>query len=111
VDDGADGAVIVRLSGEADITTAPALAEALGSRAAENTALLVVDASGLSFIDSAAIHVLVVAHHRLHSAGRRLALVSPVPAVMRVLQLTGLDRVIAVYSCLSDAAEGQRRRP
>lgn len=63
-----------------------------------------VEASSLTFIDSAALHVLVRTHRGLHSAGRRLALVSPTPAVMRVLQLSGLDRVIAVYPSLAEAA-------
>jgi anti-sigma B factor antagonist len=104
VEDGADGAVIVRLSGEADITTVPALAEALSSPAAGSPALLIVDASGLTFIDSAALHVLVRAHRRLRSDGRSLALVRPSPTVMRILQLSGLDRVIAVYASPADAA-------
>ena len=105
VENGADGTVIVRLSGEADITTARALAETLSSPAAGNPALLVVDVSGLTFIDSAALQVLVRTHRGLHSGGRRLALVSPGPAVRRILQLSGADKVIGVYASLADAVK------
>ena len=44
---------VVRLAGEADVTT-PALAEVLDAEAAKKPRLLLVDVSGLTFIDSAA---------------------------------------------------------
>lgn len=74
----ADGAVIVvTLAGEADITTSRALAEALGSEADKKPPLLIIDVSSLEFIDSAALHVIVQVHRRLHSDGCRLGLVDP----------------------------------
>ena len=45
---------VVRLAGEADVTTR-ALAEVLGAEAAKKPRLLLVDLSGLAFIDSPAV--------------------------------------------------------
>jgi anti-sigma B factor antagonist len=87
---------VVRLVGEADATT-QALADVLIAEAAKKPRVLLVDASELTFIDSAALHVLVQAGRKLSANGGRLALVSPGPQVARVLQLTGLDQIIPVH--------------
>jgi anti-sigma B factor antagonist len=86
---------VVRLAGEADVTTW-ALAEVLGAEAAKKPRLLLVDVSGLTFIDSAALHQIVQVHRKLRADGCRLELVGPSPAVARILQLSAIDQVIPV---------------
>lgn len=86
---------VVRLVGEADVTT-PALAEVLGAEAARKPRELLVDVSELTFIDSAALHELVRAHRALRADGCQLAIVGPTGAVARILQLSALDQVIPV---------------
>ena len=61
---------VVRLAGEADVT-ARALAEVLDAQAAKKPRLLLVDVSGLTFIDSAALHQIVQAHRKLRADGCR----------------------------------------
>jgi anti-sigma B factor antagonist len=98
LENGAGGPrTVVRLVGEADATTG-ALAEVLNAEAARKPCLLLVEASELTFIDSAALHVIVRAHRELRAEGCQLALVNPGPQVARVLQLTGLDQVIPVHA-------------
>jgi anti-anti-sigma factor len=60
---GADGP-IVALSGEADATTAAELREMLATQLDTGARLVTVDASGLSFLDSASLHVLILAAGR-----------------------------------------------
>jgi anti-sigma B factor antagonist len=86
---------VVRLAGEADVTTR-VLAEVLGAEAVKKPRLLLVDVSGLTFIDSAARHEIVQAHRKLRADGCRLELVGPSPAVARILQLSAIDQVIPV---------------
>ena len=86
---------VVRLVGEADVTT-PALAEILAAETAKKPRLLLVDISGLTFIDSAALHEIVQAHRKLRADGCLLALTGPTRAVARILQLSALDQVIPV---------------
>jgi anti-anti-sigma factor len=103
VEDGDGGSrTVVRLAGEADVTTR-ALAEVLAAEAAKRPRLLLVDVSGLSFIDSAALHELVRAHRKLRADGGRLALVAPSGAVARILQLSALDQVIPVHASAEEA--------
>jgi anti-anti-sigma factor len=94
--------VVVRLVGEADVTT-QALAEVLTAEAAKKPRLLLVDISGLEFIDSAALHEFVRAHRKLDADGCHLALVGPTGAVARIIQLTALDQVFRVYASFDEA--------
>ena len=101
--EGAGGSrTVVRLVGEADVTTR-ALGDVLSAEAARKPRLLLVDMSGLTFIDSAGLHEIVRAHRRLRADGGRLALVSPSLPVDRILQLSALDQVIPVYASAEEA--------
>ena len=94
----------VRLAGEADATTG-ALPEVLGAEAAKRPRLLLIEMSRLTFIDSSALSVILLTHRELDRTGGLLALVSPSPAVARVLQLVGADQVIPVYGSADEAAD------
>jgi anti-sigma B factor antagonist len=49
-----------------------------------------LDLSGVSFMDSSGIRVLVDAHNRADAVGRRLVIEWPSSAVQRVLEISGL---------------------
>ncbi len=96
VDDCEGGSrTVVRLVGEADVTTRT-LAEVLGAEAAKKPHLLLVDISGLAFIDSAALHDIVRVYRQLRADGCMLELAGPSRAVARILQLSAIDQVIPV---------------
>ena len=92
-----DSRTVVRLVGEADLTTR-ALTEVLDAEAAKRPRVLLVDVSGLTFIDSAALHEIVRAHRKLRADGCQLTLVSPRLEVARILQLSGLDQVVPIHA-------------
>jgi anti-anti-sigma factor len=85
------------LVGEAGVTT-----PVLGAEAAKKPRLLLVDVSGLTFMDSAALHEIVRAYRRLRADGCLLRVISPGPAVARVLQLSALDQVLPVHASAED---------
>lgn len=98
-----DGAsrTVLRLAGEADVTTRQ-LGQVLGAEAAKKPRLLLVEVSGLEFIDSAALHEIVRAHRELRADGCLLAIIGPTPAVSRILQLSGIDQVIPVHASAAE---------
>jgi anti-anti-sigma factor len=102
-DDGKSSRTVVRVAGEADATTG-ALRETLAAEAARRPGLLLVEMSGLTFIDSSALSVVLKLHRELDGSGCAFALVSPSTAVARVLQLVGADRVIPIYGSVDEAA-------
>ena len=54
-----------------------------------------MDVSGLTFIDSAALHEIVWAHRELRAERRLLALVGPSREVARILGLSAPDQVLS----------------
>lgn len=92
--DWADGGEpLVRLAGELDAYTAPGLQDALE---AAPGGTLRVDMSGVGFIDSTGIRVIVGTDNRRKDDGQELVLVGPSDAVRRLLQLTSLDQHLTI---------------
>jgi anti-sigma B factor antagonist len=87
-----DGGTTVRLSGELDISTAAALERVLAElQAPDGPARIVMDLSGLRFMDSTGLRLLVTADLRLRGQGRELALVPGPESVHRVFRLALLE--------------------
>lgn len=89
---------VLRLRGELDASNRDHLRGAISSALENHPPLLVVDLSGLGFMDCAGLSVLAWAHKCLAGCGRHLVITGAEPAVQRLLQLTGLD----MYLCLSN---------
>jgi anti-sigma B factor antagonist len=93
---------VLGVEGELDLASAPnlkwALADVLGTGASQ----LVIDLSGVTFIDSTALGVLVGAHRGL-PAGTRMAIVCSHPDVLNIFELTGLDATFEMFSTFDDA--------
>jgi anti-sigma B factor antagonist len=86
------GVQIVSLGGEVDMYTAPRLNEELSGAIGSGARRVVVDFAGASFIDSSVLGVLVEAKRSLDALDGELVLVSDDPRIVRVFELTGLDR-------------------
>ncbi len=74
-----DGAAMLRLAGEVDVATAPSLVSAFRELADQNLTEVVVDASGVSFMDSSGLHALIQGKRIIHEAGSRILLVTSRP--------------------------------
>ncbi|HEY4457055.1 MAG TPA: STAS domain-containing protein [Pseudonocardiaceae bacterium] len=94
-------AVVLTVAGEIDMTTAPALEDAVRQSLAEGPAMLVIDLSGAEFFSSAGIAVLMLAHR--NESGVALRVVATDRIVLRPLELTGLTDDLAIYDSLDTA--------
>ena len=92
---GESGPVIV-LSGEADITSAAQLTALIGGQLNAGAVHLTINASGLSYADSMAVQVLVVAAKLLRARGGGLVLFRPQRQVARTLTLMAADQLITI---------------
>jgi anti-anti-sigma factor len=90
-----DSAVVLALSGELDVITAPDLAEQLDALAAEACPRVLLELSGLTFVDSAGVSVLVKARHEAEAIGRQLILSNPTEQVDQVFSVLGLASWLA----------------
>ena len=98
---------IVRLAGELDLATAPELTDVL--HGLEPTCeRIILDVTGLEFIDSTGLRLAVVEHDRAAVDGFEFVITGAAGAVLKVLRLTGLDVKLPlapdVASVLGDAS-------
>lgn len=89
-----DGAVMVRLKGEVDISSAHLLTSQFSSLAMNTPSTVVLDATEVTFMDSTGLHALVEGKRALHDNGSRIFLV-PSRQVRRVLELVFPDPLFA----------------
>lgn len=93
---------IVSLGGEVDAHTAPRLDEELAGAIETGARRVVVDLAGTSFVDSTVLGVLLHAQRRLDGLEGQLVLVSDDPRILRVFELTGLDRQFQIERSLTE---------
>ena len=98
-----DRASVVRLTGELDAHQAPALRSLLAEQVLTGPGNLVLDLSGLTFIDSSGLAALIAAHKGTQAAGTSFVLAGPGAAVTKVLALTGLRTVLATAPSVEEA--------
>jgi anti-anti-sigma factor len=89
-----DDVVVVRLSGEIDISSAHLLSSQFTSMVAQGKSAVIVDATKVVFMDSTGLHALVEGKRALHEHGARIFLV-PSKQVRRVLELVFPDPLFA----------------
>jgi anti-anti-sigma factor len=82
--------VVVRLTGDADLSTAPTIAEALTRAAGLGTRQVVVDVAGAHFWDCSGLHVLVGFTRELSAAGRACRIVGALPVTRRLISMAYL---------------------
>jgi anti-sigma B factor antagonist len=97
-----DGALVVQLAGELDLYNAHAVREELMAAAARSPERIVVDLSGVTFIDSTGLGVLIEARTALENR-RAFLLAAPGLETRRALEISGLDRHFAVHDSLDEA--------
>lgn len=99
---------LVSVSGELDLYTAERVQAGIDEAGAVGADTVIVDLSGISFIDSTALGMLVQETKRLEGRGHSLVLVTNDPRTRRVLEVTGLNRVLRTYATLHDALSALR---
>lgn len=89
-----DGRAVVSLTGECDLTVRDELTAVLLA-AVDSAPVTVVDLAQLRFIDSSGVHGLVKGHHAAQRKGHRLHVVNAAGTVAQVLEMTGVDHLLA----------------
>jgi anti-sigma B factor antagonist len=89
---------VIAPEGELDFARVGDFRAALSDAAREGAAVVVVDLSQVSFIDSSGLGAIVELHSRLRRGGRRLAVVAPSGSAPAVLfDLAGLRGRLPIF--------------
>jgi anti-sigma B factor antagonist len=91
-----DGNAVIALVGELDMASAPDLSSVLEPLVVDGPSELVLDLSGLSFLDSSGLALLALAQQRLCVQGRSLRIRSPQRGALRVFEISGLTEILNV---------------
>lgn len=89
-------ALVVTVQGELDLATAPALRERLSQAVEGGESSVVLDLSGLRFLDSTGLRVLIETHHRLAEGDGSLVLRGVADTTARVLEIAGLTEMFNI---------------
>jgi anti-sigma B factor antagonist len=89
-------AAVITVGGELEFGTAAALRSMLIDLSQQGADPVIVDVSGLEFIDSTGLSLLVQAKQRFVSQGRQFVLRRPPHRVVRVLETSGLAELFVI---------------
>jgi anti-anti-sigma factor len=99
-----DMPVVVTLPAEIDFTVAEEVTDQICAAFAPGVTAVAADLTATTFCDSSGIRHLLLASERASATGVQLRFaVPPGGPVQRVLKLTGVHRVLAVYPTLDGA--------
>jgi len=96
---------ILTVTGEIDMATAPRFRQRLLAVISTGAQNVVIDLSGVDFIDSTGLGVLMGAAKRVRSSGGDIRLVMAGSRLAELIELTRLDRVLDVFDSVSSATQ------
>lgn len=106
------GHMVIKAVGEIDAYSAPALTATIRKQILDGNHRLIVDLSGVPFLDSSGLGALVGGYKRTkaHPDGR-FAVVGACKRFLEVLRITGLVRVLPVYETLGHLIQAVDAEP
>lgn len=98
--------LIARISGELDLVIADKFRTAVDQALDRgNCSKLILDLSRVTFIDSSGLGVILGRYKRLTPQGGVMAIVAPQPQVEKILEFSGIKRIIKLYASEKEALD------
>ena len=94
------GNCVITLVGEVDLYSSPQVRKVVIKAIPKTKDAVGVDLSGVTYMDSSGVAVLVEGLKAAQKKGKRFALLAPSQSVMKVLELTRLDTVFEIGDAL-----------
>jgi anti-anti-sigma factor len=99
----ADGrAVVIAFAGELDLASASAAQAELDRVAGSDVERVIADLSGLTFMDSTGLAILVKASRAAKESAHRFVVIKGGPQVERLFALTGMDEELELVESPED---------
>ncbi len=107
IEDGSAGSwTVVRVAGELDLHTSPQLRDHVLAMLGVSPVRLALDLSEVDFMDSSSLGMLITCLKRVRERDGRMVLVGVSGSPMKVLTLTGLDKVFELVPSTADLPAG-----
>ena len=97
-----DGMPIVQVRGDVDLRSSPQLRELLIDSARELSGKLLIDLSGVGYMDSSGVGTLVFVKREVERGSGRVVLIGLQPRVRSVLEITHLDKFFTIVQSVDE---------
>lgn len=94
---------VVTVGGEVDLDTASQLGDHALDAVRDVSPHVLLDLTGVTFMDSTGLKVLLAVQRRAELAGGSFGVAGPSRSVRKILALTGLDQTFAIYETVDEA--------
>ena len=101
----ADGVLILELSGEIDLQHSPTMRRLLQAKAAERIPTLVLDFTGVKYIDSSGLATLIEYYQNSRAYAGKIAVAGPTPRVRSIFELVRLNEVFPLHGTVAEACQ------
>lgn len=98
-----DGVALIKLGGEADVYTSPRIKQEIVDLLNNGTHKLVVDLTGVEYLDSTGLGVLIGGLKRAREREGDLKLVCDNTRILRIFEITGLTKIFDIHRSDADA--------
>lgn len=98
-----DSSVVIRVAGEIHATTAPEFSERLNAAIADGKTGVILDLTGVEFIDSTGLSVLLNGLRRVTRVRGSMVLACANPTVLRLFEITKLDSTFDIVPSCDEA--------
>jgi anti-sigma B factor antagonist len=99
-----EGKAVVFISGEVDVSTTPKMKAALAELIEGGYGRIIIDMSGVQFLDSTGLGALVGAYKKLRERNGEVELAALPPHIKRLFEITRLDSVFRIHDSVEQAA-------
>lgn len=90
--------LVIRLPSEVLMSHTPTYRAALLRHMDDGVEHMIIDLSGVRYMDSSGLSILVSLHKKARERGGRVVLVAPTEGVRALIELTGLNQLFEIYA-------------
>jgi anti-sigma B factor antagonist len=103
-------AVVLSAEGNVDMAAAPTLTDQIRAILRQRPAVLVIDLTGVTFLATAGMSVLMEAYRKSEELAISFRVVAQGPVTVNSMQLLGIDDLLAIYPTVPTALHGASPR-
>jgi anti-sigma B factor antagonist len=105
----ASGCAVVSVKGRIDASSCCGLESTLSGLVGQGEKSIVVDMSGLEYISSSGLRVLLATYKQVKKTDGHLSIAGPTPFVREIFEISGFLRIFPAYESVEDALNRQGR--
>lgn len=103
-----ENTLVINLQGEVDVYTAPQLKQEIIDQLGSGANQIVVNLTGVQYLDSTGLGVLIGGLKRAREKDGELTLVCPNQRIYRIFEITGLSKIFDIYQSEDEALTSVR---